>query len=140
MTPAEAIQQIQDFILSVETHLDNQPPANNLDLCDTFLRELHVLYFRWAQLNGLAESMLANLVHRIVTQTDDDTYKRIKHSSTLVSEFAKGQHKTNDVAILLSVKGVGQLLKTTSDNYRTLISSYRQERDMANKGVRQTVQ
>jgi polysaccharide pyruvyl transferase WcaK-like protein len=57
----------------------------------------------------------------------EEEYKRVKHSSTLTDFYVKGKYP-KATAIFEQCRSVKQLLLTTSELYRTLLSSFRQER------------
>jgi len=66
-------------------------------------------------------------VNAWITTAPEEEYKRIKHSSTLTDYYVKGKYP-KATAIFEQCRAVQKLLLVTSDNYRTLLSSFRQER------------
>jgi polysaccharide pyruvyl transferase WcaK-like protein len=73
------------------------------------------------------ESIYSQLLMMCIRDMAEEEYKRIKHSSTLTDYYVKGKYP-KATAIFEQCRGVKQLLLTTSELYRTLLSSFRQER------------
>jgi polysaccharide pyruvyl transferase WcaK-like protein len=78
-------------------------------------------------ISGMNESIYAYLMMTCIKNMPDEEYKKIKHSSTLTDYYIKGKYP-NATAIFEQCRAVQKLLIVTSDNYRTLLSSFRQER------------
>ena len=131
-------QNLKAFLSQANKLLKSQPSASDLDGADTFLRNLNAVYARWAKVNGDASGMLSELMYEAIKAMNDDEYKRIKHSSTLTTEYIQGTYPET-YALCTEVQQMGYVLKSVADNYRTLISSYRLEREIDSKQVRNTI-
>lgn len=130
-------QTFDTFISQSAKLLKAQPPANDLDAVDTFFRNLNALYARWAALNGQAESALAEITLNAIKEMPDEEYKRIKNSSTLVTEYTRGMYPEL-VTRCLEIQRLGTVFRSIGENYRTLVSSYRMEREIASRTIKNT--
>lgn len=130
-------QEFDKFLLSLGKLFKGQPSAADLDASDKFLRNLNVMYARWAQLDGKAQGLLAVIMHEQIKSMSEDDYKKIKSSSTLTTSYIEGSYP-EICAKAHEVKNMGYVIRTTADNYRTLISSYRKEREYVNGAARNT--
>jgi hypothetical protein len=98
-----------------------------LDECDEYLRQLSAYYSRYTVISGMNESIFSQMMMICIRDMPEEEYKRIKHSSTLTDYYVKGKYP-KATAIFEQCRSVQKLLLVTSDNYRTLLSSFRQER------------
>lgn len=112
--------------------MDSQPSAKDLDQCDLFLRELGSRYARVAELHGKAKALWAEAVANIIQFTPEEEYKRFKNSSTLVEEIAAAQYPMV-CRLMHGCESSLNLFKVVSDNYRTLISAFKQEREYSTR-------
>ena len=119
--------EIQAFLEELNAWITTAPSAEDLEECDDFLRQLSGYYSRYTVISGLNESIYAQLMMSCIRDMPDEEYKRIKHSSTLTDYYVKGKYP-KATAIFEQCRAVQKLLLVTSDNYRTLLSSFRQER------------
>jgi polysaccharide pyruvyl transferase WcaK-like protein len=119
--------EIQAFSDEVNTWISVAPSAEHLEECDEYLRQLSAYYSRYTVISGMNESIFAQMMMSCIRDMPEDEYKRIKHSSTLTDYYVKGKYP-KATAIFEQCRGVKQLLLTTSELYRTLLSSFRQER------------
>ena len=119
--------EIQAFLEELNTWITTAPSAEHLEECDDFLRQLSGYYSRYTVISGLNESIYAQMMMSCIRDMPDEEYKRIKHSSTLTDYYVKGKYP-KATAIFEQCRAVQKLLLVTSDNYRTLLSSFRQER------------
>ena len=119
--------EIKAFCEEINQWITTAPSAENLDECDEYLRQLSAYYSRYTMISGMNESIYAYLMMTCIKNMPDDEYKKIKHSSTLTDYYIKGKYP-NATAIFEQCRAVQKLLIVTSDNYRTLLSSFRQER------------
>ena len=119
--------EIQAFLEELNAWITTAPSAEHLEECDDFLRQLSGYYSRYTVISGLNESIYAQLMMSCIRDMPDEEYKRIKHSSTLTDYYVKGKYP-KATAIFEQCRAVQKLLLVTSDNYRTLLSSFRQER------------
>lgn len=119
--------EIKAFCDEINAWIESAPSAEYLEQCDEFLRQLSSYYARYTVIHGINESIYANLLMKCIREMTDEEYKRIKHSSTLTDMYIKGLYP-NATAIFEQCRALKQLMLLTSDNYRTLLSSFRQER------------
>ena len=119
--------EIQAFLEELNSWITTAPSAEHLEECDDFLRQLSGYYSRYTVISGLNESIYAQMMMSCIRDMPDEEYKRIKHSSTLTDYYVKGKYP-KATAIFEQCRAVQKLLLVTSDNYRTLLSSFRQER------------
>ena len=119
--------EIKAFCDEVNTWISVAPSAEMLDECDEYLRQLSAYYSRYTVISGMNESIYSQLLMMCIRDMPEEEYKRIKHSSTLTDYYVKGKYP-KATAIFEQCRSVKQLLIITSDNYRTLLSSFRQER------------
>jgi len=119
--------EIQAFLEELNAWITTAPSAEHLEECDDFLRQLSGYYSRYTVISGLNESIYAQMMMSCIRDMSDEEYKRIKHSSTLTDYYVKGKYP-KATAIFEQCRAVQKLLLVTSDNYRTLLSSFRQER------------
>lgn len=130
--------EFKTFLSQVGKLMKQQPSASELDKVDTFMRNLNAMYGRWAHLNGIAKSVLSQLVYTTLKGISEEDFKKIKNSSTLTTEYVQGAYP-DITAIATEVQQTGYVLKSVADNYRSLISSYRLERELDAKNVRNIV-
>lgn len=121
-------QEISSFLLAVSELMKQQPPANNLDESEKFLRNLNSYYAGYAHMMGKAESFYNALAHNVINTIEDESWKKIKNSSTLTDRYITGKFPKAG-AVYNEMKALGHVFRTVAENYRTLISSYRQERE-----------
>ena len=121
------MMEIKAFCDEVNAWISTAPSAEMLDECDQYLRQLSAYYSRYTVISGMNESIYSQLLMMCIRDMAEDEYKRIKHSSTLTDYYIKGKYP-KATAIFEQCRGVKQLLLTTSELYRTLLSSFRQER------------
>jgi hypothetical protein len=121
------MMEIKNFCDEVNTWISVAPSAEDLDSCDEYLRQLSAYYSRYTVISGINESIYSQLLMICIRDMSEEEYKRIKHSSTLTDYYVKGKYP-KATAIFEQCRAVKQLLLITSDNYRTLLSSFRQER------------
>jgi len=119
--------EIKAFCDEVNAWISTAPSAEMLDECDEYLRQLSAYYSRYTVISGLNESIYSQLLMMCIRDMPEEEYKRIKHSSTLTDYYVKGKYP-KATAIFEQCRAVKQLLLTTSELYRTLLSSFRQER------------
>ena len=119
--------EIKAFCEEVNTWISVAPSAEDLDSCDEYLRQLSAYYSRYTVISGINESIYSYLMMTCIRDMPEEEYKRVKHSSTLTDFYVKGKYP-KATAIFEQCRSVQKLLLVTSDNYRTLLSSFRQER------------
>jgi hypothetical protein len=119
--------EIKAFCEEVNTWISVAPSAEDLDSCDEYLRQLSAYYSRYTVISGMNESIYSYLMMTCIRDMPEEEYKRVKHSSTLTDFYVKGKYP-KATAIFEQCRAVQKLLLVTSDNYRTLLSSFRQER------------
>ena len=119
--------EIKAFCEEVNTWISVAPSAEDLDSCDEYLRQLSAYYSRYTVISGMNESIYSYLMMTCIRDMSEEEYKRVKHSSTLTDFYVKGKYP-KATAIFEQCRAVQRLLLVTSDNYRTLLSSFRQER------------
>jgi hypothetical protein len=119
--------EIKAFCEEVNTWISVAPSAEDLDSCDEYLRQLSAYYSRYTVISGMNESIYSFLMMTCIRDMPEEEYKRVKHSSTLTDFYVKGKYP-KATAIFEQCRAVQKLLLVTSDNYRTLLSSFRQER------------
>jgi polysaccharide pyruvyl transferase WcaK-like protein len=119
--------EIKAFCEEVNTWISVAPSAEDLDSCDEYLRQLSAYYSRYTVISGMNESIYSYLMMTCIRDMSEEEYKRVKHSSTLTDFYVKGKYP-KATAIFEQCRAVQKLLLVTSDNYRTLLSSFRQER------------
>jgi hypothetical protein len=119
--------EIKAFCEEVNAWISTAPSAEMLDECDEYLRQLSAYYSRYTFISGMNESIYSYLMMTCIRDMPEDEYKRVKHSSTLTDFYVKGKYP-KATAIFEQCRAVKQLLLTTSELYRTLLSSFRQER------------
>ena len=121
------MMEIKAFCDEVNAWISTAPSAEMLDECDEYLRQLSAYYSRYTVISGMNESIYSQLLMMCIRDMPEEEYKRIKHSSTLTDYYVKGKYP-KATAIFEQCRAVKQLLLTTSELYRTLLSSFRQER------------
>jgi len=121
------MMEIKNFCEEVNAWITTAPSAENLDECDEFLRQLSAYYSRYTFISGINESIYSQLLMMCIRDMPEEEYKRVKHSSTLTDFYIKGKYP-KATAIFEQCRAIKNLLTITSDNYRTLLSSFRQER------------
>ncbi len=119
--------EIKAFCEEVNAWISTAPSAEMLDECDEYLRQLSAYYSRYTVISGMNESIYSYLMMTCIRDMPVEEYKRVKHSSTLTDFYVKGKYP-KATAIFEQCRAVKQLLLTTSELYRTLMSSFRQER------------
>jgi len=119
--------EIKAFCEEVNTWVSVAPSAEDLDSCDEYLRQLSAYYSRYTVISGMNESIYSYLMMTCIRDMPEEEYKRVKNSSTLTDYYVKGKYP-KATAIFEQCRAVKQLLLTTSELYRTLLSSFRQER------------
>jgi polysaccharide pyruvyl transferase WcaK-like protein len=125
------MMKIKNFCDEVNAWITTAPSAENLDECDEYLRQLSGYYARYTVIAGMNESIFAQLLMTCIRDMAEEEYKRVKHSSTLTDFYIKGKYP-KATAIFEQCRAVKQLLTVTSDNYRTLLSSFRHEKILIN--------
>lgn len=131
--------EFSKFLESTRLLLENQPPASDLDASDAWLRELNAVMGLAAQMRGKAEAMQATLTALALQSLDiaSDEYKKLKSSSTLMSMYAASL-RPKMWALTVEAIQIGYILSSAAENTRTLMSSWRLERDIeARTTVRQ---
>ena len=121
------MMEIKSFCEEVNAWITTAPSAENLDECDEFLRQLSAYYSRYTVISGINESIYSQLLMICIRDMPEEEYKRVKHSSTLTDFYIKGKYP-KATATFEQCRAIKHLLTITSDNYRTLLSSFRQER------------
>jgi polysaccharide pyruvyl transferase WcaK-like protein len=121
------MMEIKAFCDEVNAWISTAPSAEDLDSCDEYLRQLSAYYSRYTVIAGMNESIYSQLLMICIRDMPDEEYKKVKHSSTLTDFYIKGKYP-KATAIFEQCRSVKNLLVITSDNYRTLLSSFRQER------------
>jgi polysaccharide pyruvyl transferase WcaK-like protein len=121
------MMEIKAFCDEVNTWISVAPSAEDLDSCDEYLRQLSAYYSRYTVISGINESIYSQLLMSCIRDMPEEEYKRVKHSSTLTDFYIKGKYP-KATAIFEQCRSIKNLLVITSDNYRTLLSSFRQER------------
>jgi DUF438 domain-containing protein len=121
------MMEIKNFCDEVNAWITTAPSAEHLEECDEYLRQLSSYYSRYTVISGINESIYSQLLMICIRDMSEEEYKRIKHSSTLTDYYIKGKYP-KATAIFEQCRAIKQLLLITSDNYRTLLSSFRQER------------
>jgi hypothetical protein len=121
------MMEIKNFCDEVNAWITTAPSAEHLEECDEYLRQLSSYYSRYTVISGINESIYSQLLMICIRDMSEEEYKRIKHSSTLTDYYVKGKYP-KATAIFEQCRAIKQLLLITSDNYRTLLSSFRQER------------
>jgi hypothetical protein len=121
------MMEIKNFCDEVNAWISTAPSAEHLEECDEYLRQLSSYYSRYTVISGINESIYSQLLMICIRDMSEEEYKRIKHSSTLTDYYVKGKYP-KATAIFEQCRAIKQLLLITSDNYRTLLSSFRQER------------
>ena len=119
--------EIKAFCEEVNAWISTAPSAEMLDECDEYLRQLSAYYSRYTVISGMNESIYSYLMMTCIRDMPEEEYKRVKHSSTLTDFYVKGKYP-KATAIFEQCRAVKQLLLTVSELYRTLLSSFRQER------------
>jgi polysaccharide pyruvyl transferase WcaK-like protein len=125
------MMKIKNFCDEVNAWITTAPSAEHLDECDEYLRQLSGYYARYTVIAGMNESIFAQLLMTCIRDMAEEEYKRVKHSSTLTDFYIKGKYP-KATAIFEQCRAVKQLLTVTSDNYRTLLSSFRHEKILIN--------
>lgn len=123
------IKKLAAFANDLRAFMDEQPPAKELDASAAWLAELNAMYARLAEMEGIAEGFISQLTYNAIKGMDDDEYKKVKNSSTLVTRYIQGMHP-GAVRVVATILNYKKVLQTAADNTRTLMSSYRQEMEM----------
>lgn len=122
------------FLESTRMLLENQPPASDLEASDSWLRELNAVMGRAAQMRGKAEAMQATLTALALQSLDvsSDEYRKLKSSSTLMSLYAASL-RPKMWALTVEAIQIGYILSSAAENTRTLMSSFRLEREIESR-------
>lgn len=121
---------IQDDIIevcqAVNNTLKQSPGVENFIEVEKHLNELRGYHTTLTTYFAYLEVRRAEYTAAIIEQADEEIWKRIKNSSTLVTNYADG--KNQEVAKLYhKVRQLLRLLEQTSDEYRTLLSFRKSE-------------
>jgi len=111
----------------IEDLMKQQPPGDDLLACDVFLRELHGLYFYTATECGKAETLFNMCFYDFAKS--DQIPKDILRSSTMVNQYVAG-HFSKEFSIWKQMGNNLKAIEITTNDYRTLLASFRREERM----------
>ena len=121
-------EEIKFFSVETNDFINSQPSAKNLDASEKFLRRLNAVHARHAEIAGKAESFFNALMYHAISTMSDEEFKKIKNSSTLTERYVIGKYPKAG-AVYKEIERLGRVLQSTAENTRTLLSSYRLERE-----------
>lgn len=122
------------FLDSTRLLIQNQPPCSDLGASDAWLRDVNAVMARAAQMRGKAEAVQATLTKAALEELDikSDEYKKLQGSSTLKAIHAAGRWPEM-WALTVETIQIGYILNYVAENTRTLMSSWRLERDIESR-------
>jgi hypothetical protein len=129
MKPAkDTLSQARAFLANAETLLSSGPGADDLDGMAAWISEMNAAFARLAQLAGECEAVYARLVQHELSTIEDEELKKIKHSSTLTELWVRGKYP-EAYATVAKMERMARVFTEVLQNSRTLLASYRQERE-----------
>jgi len=117
--------KIQALIASMQKGLKESPSGQDVWESEEYLRKLRSGQATLTTAIGQMEAQRSLNLAAIVDQTDENTYKRIKNSST-ISMMYSDSSDAELTEMYHTAKELMKLCGQTSDEYRTIIS-YRKE-------------
>ena len=106
------IAQIKQEINSIEEFIKTQPSANDLNSCDTFLRELHVKMCYLSDVSGYLETEINRELIRVLKDKElEAEVKLIKNSSTVFMNYVQGR-VPEESTLFLKCKSLIKVLET----------------------------
>jgi hypothetical protein len=119
------VQDILEECQKIRQHIEVQPSCEDLGATDIWIRELNFLAARFTVIVAQVDSIFAKAVYQTVKALHQQpSFKSIKGSSTLVTEFVKGRFPRVCQAHT-EAHYIEKIIKPTMDNTRTLVASFR---------------
>ena len=118
---------------TIDGFILNQPNVSVLGEVYSWMCEMQSLAATLAQSAAQAEGFFALAMMQSVEEIEEETWKRIGKSSTLITQYTAGLYEDRFVA-WQRLNNLKTLVKTVMDNCRTLIVTARQEGDLFKAG------
>ena len=129
MTPAkDSLRAARQWMDTTEALVNSAPGADDLEASSVWVQHLSAAYARWAQLNGECETVYARLVQKELAEISEEEFKRIKGSSTLTEKWVQGRYY-EQYSVVSRMASWGRAMSEIMQNTRTLLASWRQERE-----------
>jgi hypothetical protein len=129
MSPAKhTLSSAAAFLNHADALLSSGPGADDLDGMAAWISEMNAAFARLAQLTGECEAVYARLVQHELSTIEEDDLKKIKHSSTLTELWVRGKYP-EAYATVAKMERMNKVFTEVLQNSRTLLASYRQERE-----------
>jgi hypothetical protein len=119
-------QDYRDVISNIEISLRSQPGLTDLHAVQEYLTELRVDHFellrRWSDIQKRF------IIHQaaFIRTSDDNFYKRLKNSSTLIENAAMSTFPYSEEYYM--IKDLLKLLQQVSPEFNTLVSALKLEK------------
>ncbi len=126
----EQARKMYGEMSGVKKLFEEQPSAEDITACDGWLRRMHGQYLYISGVNARAQGLFAQAVANIIDFTPEEEFKKVKNSSTLTEHYAAAQFP-NTKKVLEASHHLLVLMRMTSENYRTLMASVREEKKMS---------
>jgi len=126
----QAMLDVKAFCEDIAAFVASAPSGNDLDAVSAWFQELSAWYARYTEIAGKSERIYTEMLMKTIKNMPEEEYKRVKNSSTLTDQYVRGMYPMA-TAIFTQCSAIKTMLTTVSDNYRALLYSYRQERNMS---------
>jgi hypothetical protein len=121
----ETPEGISRYLKDLEVFLNSSPSVDDIEGLFNYLGEMRSHYATLAHVLGVTKSLHAKAVMEAVDQTDDETYKRVKNSSTLVVEYAEA--KQPNIAFIHHKADFMKRCLTDASSQLTTMIAFRKE-------------
>jgi hypothetical protein len=130
----DSIQGLKQFAADLEAFLHDSPTTEDMDTVDAYLKALRSWSATLATALGKAEASMARQMAQVIRDTDDETFKRFKHSSTLVTQYTQGLIP-EATAVYHELQYLKQAVRDASSQLTTMIAYRREELNIHNYKV-----
>ncbi len=121
------------FSKDVSKYLNSSPTTDDMEGVELYLLELRSISASLAGALASAEVLFAKAMVRVVEETPAIQWGKIKNSSTLVMEYAKGKYP-NEHYMVCKLKELKECIRQATTHYSVLIAYKRQEMAMSTFG------
>jgi sulfur relay (sulfurtransferase) DsrC/TusE family protein len=129
MSNLNSIQGLKQFTADLEAFLHDSPTTE-----DAYLKALRSWSATLATALGKAEASMSRQMANVIAKTDDETFKRFKHSSTLVTQYTQGLIP-DATAVYHELQYLKQAVRDASSQLTTMIAYRREELNIHNYQV-----
>jgi hypothetical protein len=123
------LKGLQGFSKEVEKYLDVSPTTDDIQGVEEYLMELRSYSASLAGALASAEVLFAKAMVRVVEETPAMQWGKIKNSSTLVMEYARGKFP-NEHYMVSKLKELKECIRQATTHYSVLVAYKRQEMAM----------